>query len=192
MSDQDRPAVEAVQRGDREAYRTLVERHQGRVIAVLQRMVRDPHQAEELAQEAFVRAYHALPGFRGDARFGTWIVQIALHAARDHLRRARRAPVVPIEALEASRLAASSGPDPFRALEDRERMERLDAALEDLPPAYREVFVLKHVEGMSFEEIAAVVGDSVGTLKVRAHRARRLLRESLERAGIAEDELRRG
>jgi RNA polymerase sigma-70 factor (ECF subfamily) len=181
--DEDGPVVRAVLEGDTEAFRTLVERHRTRVYGLLRRLVGDPDVGEELAQETFVRAYRGLGGFRAEARFGTWLLQIAVHAARDHLRATRRALILPLEELAESdpaALAETHGTfDPLAALEERELAERLEGALTRLPAEYREVFVLKHVEEMPYEEISALTGASVGTLKVRAHRARKLLRDHL-------------
>jgi RNA polymerase sigma-70 factor (ECF subfamily) len=183
--DSDESLVMAVRQGRVEAYSHLVDRHQQRVYAVLMRLVADPQTAEELAHEAFVRAYRGLDGFRGEARFGTWVVQIAIHLARDEVRRRKRHPTVSLEELVESPGAVDrveelrSSSDPFAAASERETMERFEVALDRLPPSYREVFVLHHLEDMPYEEIAVVTGDSVGSLKVRAHRARRLLKEAV-------------
>lgn len=190
MADEDSGVVEAVRSGDTGAFRTLVERHQRRLYAVILRLVGDPGQAEELAQEAFVKAYRSLPDFRGEAAFGTWLVQIGIHAARDRVRTARRRRgIVSIEALlEASRhdlepADRSRAANPAHAVEAAEEREIMRTALADLPPEYREVLVLKHFEDWAYERIAEVTGDSVGTLKVRAFRARQMLRERLTELG---------
>jgi len=186
MSD-DLAIVQLVLGGDREAFRTLVERHQGMVLGVVTRLAGDRDSAEELAQETFVRAYQGLASFRGEARFSTWLVQIALHVARNHLKRKRRnAKVVSLDELqerdamdsrwlrETRRSFSADG-----GVENQELAVRLGRAMDQLPHSYREVFVLKHVQEMSYEEIARITGDSVGSLKVRAHRARSILREAL-------------
>lgn len=195
MSD-DQYIVRRVLEGDREAYRVLVERHQGKLLAILTRMVGDADQAEELAQESFVRAYEGLGGFRGEARFSTWLIQIGLHLARNHLR--KRTRMGRLVSLEESPGRAESWPDPrdsSRAdagVERHELGKRLERALTLLPDDYREVFVLKHVEDMGYEEIARITGDSVGSLKVRNHRARVLLRGHLrEGARLNRGELAR-
>jgi RNA polymerase sigma-70 factor (ECF subfamily) len=192
VSDADTAIVQAVQGGDTEAFRLLVERHQGRLFAMLMRLLGNPALAEELAHEAFVKAFTALAGFRGDASFGTWLIQIGLHAARDHLRQTRRLRergIVSLEQLRAARprLAdpadAGRHADPGARLEEEETSASVHQALDQLPAEYREVLVLKHLENWSYEQISASTGDSVGTLKVRAHRARRLLREQLSASG---------
>ncbi len=183
--DDDAATVEAVLRGDTQLFARLVEQHQDRVYAILLRLTADPDVAAELAQDTFVRAYLGLSGFRGEARFGTWVIQIALHLARDRARRARRHNVVSLDALEerggeaAVLVEARSGADPLEATYESELAARLEVALDALPPDYREVFVLHHVHEIPYEEIATITGDSVGSLKVRAHRARKLLKESL-------------
>jgi RNA polymerase sigma-70 factor (ECF subfamily) len=184
---QDQEIVRRVLDGDGEAYRILVDRHRGLVIGVLSRMGGGPDRAEELAQETFVRAYQGLSGFRGEARFSTWLIQIALHVARNQLKRERRqAKVVSLDELQeregfdSDRLRDTRpGYAPDDGVERRELGERLSRALDELPPSYREVFVLKHVQEMSYEEISSITGDSVGSLKVRAHRARGILRDAL-------------
>ncbi len=178
--------VDAVRRGDVEAYRFLVERYQDRVHGVLRRLTDDPDRVEELAQEAFVRAFIGLRSFRGESQFGTWLIQIAVYAARDLNKRDRRARLVSLDEIEAGSGAIAaltetrSAYDPLERLNERELTERLEWALEGLPPAYREVFVLRVAEEMSYDEIAEITGDSVGSLKVRLHRARSLLKEAME------------
>ena len=190
MADEDAAVVEAVIAGDTGAFRLLVERHKGRLFGVLVRLVGDRDAAEELAQETFVKAFRSLRGFRREARFGTWLVQIGIHAARDRARSARRRPgVVSIEALrEAGRhdleiVDPSPAADPSFAVEAEEERARMRSALATLPADYREVLILKHFAEWPYEEIAAATGDSVGTLKVRAYRARLLLRERLVELG---------
>jgi len=186
MSD-DQVIVQRVRDGDREAFRTLVERHKDKVMAILTRLLGNLDYSEELAQETFVRAYQGLDGFRGESRFSTWLVQIALHVARNHIKQHRRqGKVVSLDALQ-ERVGLDSRN--FREtrrefsadsrVEDRELSARLQNALDAIPVAYREVFVLKHVQELSYEEISRITGQSVGSLKVRAHRARALLREGL-------------
>ncbi|RKZ11433.1 hypothetical protein DRQ53_03205 [bacterium] len=182
----DAEIVDAVRRGDVEAFRFLVERHQDRVHGVLRQLTNDPDQVEELAQEAFVRAFRGIGSFRGESQFGTWLIQIAVYAARDFNKRERRARLVPLHEIEegsgaiAALTETRSSFDPLESLNERELTERLEWALGNLPPAYREVFVLRVVEDMSYDEIAEVTGDTVGSLKVRLHRARGLLKEALE------------
>ena len=183
---EDAQIVEAVRAGDTEAFRILVERHQDKVYGVLRRLTNDPDQAEELAQEAFMRAYQGIQSFRGDSQFGTWLVQIAVYAARDFYKRERRGQVISLEEFQERVGAAAefpetrSGFDPLENLSERELVERLERAMENLPPAYREVFTLRVIEELGYDEIARITRDSVGSLKVRLHRARTLLKQFME------------
>ena len=185
MIDQDEPIVREVQAGQTEAFAGLVSRHKDKVYAMLLRLVRDPDAAEELAQETFVRAWRGIGGFRGQALFGTWLVQIAIHLARDRMRERRRGRTVSLDELlentadESILTDTRQGRDPLSEISDRDMVKRLEAALGDLPPNYREVFVLHHIQDVPYEEIASMTGESVGSLKVRAHRARKLLREAI-------------
>jgi RNA polymerase sigma-70 factor (ECF subfamily) len=192
VTEQDRTAVAAVKSGNTEAFRTLVDRHKSRVYGILLSLVGDADLAEELAQETFVKAFTGIADFREDASFGTWLVQIAIHGARDHRRRMsrlRQRRVVSLDALREARRYELEPADDRRSADPRTRVERREEeglvreALEQLPPEYREVLVLKHFDGWSYERIAELTGDTVGTLKVRAHRARRLLRDALEGLG---------
>jgi len=164
------------------------------VYAILRRLVRDPDLAEELAQETFVRAFSGIGRFRGESSVGTWLIQIAVNLARDHRRAEGLRPVlVPIEqGREVSGRSRVWGhrernTDPLHTLEHKELVATLEQELARLPGDYREVFLLKHVHGHSYEEIARMTGDSVGTLKVRAHRSRRMLRERLAARTGAEE-----
>ena len=185
MIDQDERIVRAVQAGQTEAFAELVGRHKDKVYAILLRLVRDQDAAEELAQEAFIRAWRGIGGFQGQALFGTWLVQIAIHLARDRMRERRRSQTVSLDELlehsvDDSVLADTrSRRDQLSEVSDNDMMKRLETALGGLPPGYREVFVLHHIEEVPYEEIASMTGDSVGSLKVRAHRARKLLREAI-------------
>jgi len=185
-TDEDIRALERVRAGDRDAFRSLVERHQEAVYSFVLRLVRNPDVAEELAQESFVRAFASLQSFRSAARFRTWLIQIALNLVRDRRRATGRRPVLVsldevkqhAERSDAS-VHAGTSLDPELRLAHEELISRLESALGSLPHEYREVFVLKHVEGLAYEEIATITGVSIGALKVRAHRARIRLREWL-------------
>jgi RNA polymerase sigma-70 factor (ECF subfamily) len=169
--------IEQVRAGDRDAFRSLVEHHQEAVYSIILRLVRNPDLAEELAQEAFVRAYASLHAFRGASSFRTWVIQIALNLVRDRHRSEGRRPV--LVSLDELKHRANRADDPDLNLAHGELSARLERAIGRLPREYREVFLLKHVEGLSYQEIATTTGVSIGALKVRAHRARLRLRESL-------------
>jgi len=180
--DEDKAVVREVQRGRTEAFAQLVDRHKDRVYGMLMRLTGDPQTAEELAHEAFVRAYQGLDNFRGESRFGTWLIQIAVNLARDRLREFRRGVTVSLDALLEQgmddSILADTRPayDPLDEMEERDLMETFESALEELPPDYREIFVLHHLQHIPYEQIAEMTGDAVGALKVRAHRARKLLK----------------
>jgi len=185
MFDSDESTVRAVQAGDTQAFERLVNGHKDRVFAMLVRLTGDAQAAEELAHETFVRAYRGLDGFRGDALFGTWLIQIAVHLARDRVRERARSRTVSLDALlERDRDAlvfADSRPayDPLSIVTERDVTERFESALKELPPSYREAFIMHHIEDMPYEAIAETTGDTVGSLKVRVHRARKLLKDKL-------------
>lgn len=189
MVEDDLAIVEAVKNGETEEFRTLVERHKRRLYAVILRLVGDPSVAEDLAQEAFVKAFRSLAAFRRESSFGTWLIQIGIHAARDRMRSARRRDLVSIDAMQETHrprlelVDTSPSADPGFEVEAEEERSLMRAALASLPAEYREVLVLKHFEGWAYGDIAAVTGDSIGTLKVRAFRARQLLRERLTELG---------
>lgn len=195
MIDNDEAIVRAVQDGDTEAFAALVNRHKDRLFAVLVRMTGSADAAEEMAHETFVRAFRGLRRFRGEAAFGTWLIQIAVHLARDRVRERRRGRTVSLDALlemdgDSPILAETRAAyDPLAGLDQRDTAERLESALRELPATYREAFVLHHVENLPYEDIAKATGDTVGSLKVRVHRARKMLKEKLfpNTARFAED-----
>lgn len=200
MFNDDGSVVAAVKSGDTEAFRILVERHKARLFAVLMTLTTDRDVAEDLAQESFVRAFTGLRNYRADACFGTWLIQIAIYAARDHRRRAqrerRRSPLSLDELLESQRdgaeaAAGRTGDDPSAGVEANEEALLLRRALTRLPPEYREVLVLKHLEEWSYDAIAKLSDESPGTMKVRAHRARRMLRAILQEMDPSPDGSRR-
>jgi RNA polymerase sigma-70 factor, ECF subfamily len=185
VSDSESAIIERVRSGDVERFGELVSRHQDQVYGMLRRLVPDPETAEDLAQTAFLKAFEGLSGFRQTSSFATWVTQIAIHLARDDHRRRRRAEIVPLE--DTDDFLAGSDDTAIRAtsaspLEDTiadDLHERLTRAIADLPADYREVFVLRHIEENSYEEIASLTGVSEGALKVRNHRARKILLDRL-------------
>jgi RNA polymerase sigma-70 factor (ECF subfamily) len=185
----DTQAIAAIRAGDTEAFRYLVERHQNRVFGVICRLTDDRDLAEEIAQEAFVRAYRGLPSFRGDSSFSTWVVQIAVHAARDAAKSRSRISTVSLEDSpamgESVGTVADARPeyDPLEQLAARELEDRLERSIHGLPTLYREAFVLRIIEELDYEEISHLTGSSVGSLKVRVHRARGMLKDELSESG---------
>lgn len=148
------------------AFEELVRRHRDRAYAVALRICRNPSDAEDVAQEAFVRAWRALPGFRGDARFSTWLFRIITNLALNRVTRAREQPVAEVPDRGNAEL------DPARRAEDRERLAVAVAALDQLTPDQRACFVLRELEGLTYEELADVLGTSVQAVRGRLFRAR--------------------
>ena len=170
--------VELVQRargGDLSAFERLVDRHRPVVIRVAARIV-GSGEAEDVSQDAFLRAVHRLDHFRGDAPFRSWLLRITHNAALDHVRRRRAEPVDP-EALDTGE--PSSARPPADRLEVRERIERLERKLRGLNAQHRIVLVLRDAEGLSYEEIADITDTPLGSVKGRLHRARREFVEML-------------
>lgn len=161
--------------GDAGAFRVLVERHQDRALGLAGRMLRSPEDALDVTQEAFVRAWQALPGFRGDSSFGTWLHSIvarrALDRAESMQRRARRER--PLEAIEfrAADAAATEAGDVLGA-------RRLAALIERLSPSQRASVTLYYRDGLAVEDVARMLGQPVNTVKTHLSRARAALREA--------------
>jgi RNA polymerase sigma-70 factor (ECF subfamily) len=170
----DTELVRQAQRGDAVAFEQLVRRHQRYVFNVAYRVLNDYAEAEDITQEAFVRAWRGLPGFRGQARFTTWIYRIVHNLCLNRLPGLRR-ELLRTEPLEE----ALAAPDPSQAelVEVRERMAFLHAQLDRLPEKYRLVLTLRYLQHLSYDEIAAALDLPVGTVKTHIHRARRLLVE---------------
>jgi RNA polymerase sigma-70 factor (ECF subfamily) len=155
--------------GDLSAFEQLVERHRKVVARVAARIV-GVDDAEDVSQDAFLRAFHRLGSFRGDAPFRSWLLRITHNAALDHLARRRAEPVAP-ETLDASEVSPTR--PPAETLELRERIERLERKLRGLSPQHRVVLMLRDAEGLSYEEIAHITDTPLGSVKGRLHRARR-------------------
>ena len=168
------------QRGDRAAFSELVARFQNRIYRFLVRLTRSPDDALELTQETFLHAYQALARWTPDARLSTWLFRIARNLAFDWLRRGKRVAFVPWDEDEAA-----SHPDPAPApdavLETAQRFQGLEKALARLPPEHREILLLREIEEMSYEDIAAVLQLNIGTVKSRIARARAGLLEKMPR-----------
>jgi RNA polymerase sigma-70 factor (ECF subfamily) len=175
MDDADNEGAALAQAGDRQAFTLLVRRHQERVFRFVQRMLGDREEAMDLTQETFIRAYRGLPGWRPEARFGTWLFQIAHNATLDVLRRRARVEFVPLDAgtpEEAAFDPRDTAPLPQDRLADRQRIGLLEHALRALPAEQREILLLRELEDMSYAEIAATLGINEGTVKSRLARAR--------------------
>ena len=161
--------IERAQRGDAGAFARLYRDNVERVYAVCLRMSGDPERAERLTQDAFVRAWRALPAYRGQARFSTWLHRIAVNVVLENHRSTRRR--------DLRHQAAAVGP-PVAAEHTEIRLD-LERAIAALPAGARMMVVLHDIEGYGYEEIAGLTGVALGTVKSQIHRGRRLLRESL-------------
>jgi RNA polymerase sigma-70 factor, ECF subfamily len=176
-ADVDRALVERVQKGDKRAFDLLVIKYQHRVLAVVNRFVRDSAEAQDVAQDAFIKAYRALPNFRGDSAFYTWIYRIAINTAKNYLvARNRRPPSSDIELEDAEFF---SGNDSMHEMNTPERnflrdelQREIEQAFADLPPDLRTAITLREMDGLSYEEIAEVMNCPVGTVRSRIFRAR--------------------
>ena len=169
--------VARASRGDRSAFEELVRRHQDEVYTLAVRLTGDRELGADVAQESFVRAWRALPRFRGDSRFSTWMYRITANTASTHRTRAARQRTESLDELVVEPTA--DGPTPETMAETADLREQLESALDRLPPAQRRVVVLKDVYGWTHREIAEQTGISVAASKVRLHRGRARLREEL-------------
>jgi RNA polymerase sigma-70 factor (ECF subfamily) len=166
--------------GEGELFELLMRRYNQRLFRVARVVVDDDAEAEDVVQDAWVRAYEHLAGFRGEARLSTWLTRIALHEAWSRLRRRRRhVALLPDE--ESAAPVADERPGPEQRAAARELRTALETAVAQLPPAARTAFLLRDVEGLSTEETAELLELSPGAVKVRLHRARARLRAEIDR-----------
>lgn len=165
--------------GDRDAFAILVERYGGRVYNVALRIVGDPDAASDCAQEALVRAYRSLHRYDPALSFGPWVLKIAVNASRTHLRTWHAHEDPAGDDLPESAQPAEAGPEPTAVR--REEVAEVLEAMAQLPPAYRAALTLRHLQELSYQEVADVLGLPMGTVKTHLHRAKRLLRHVLER-----------
>lgn len=183
--DIDQQLVERVQRGDKHAFDLLVSKYQRKLSRLISRFVRDPAEAEDVTQDAFIKAYRALPGFRGESAFYTWLYRIGINTAKNHLlSNKRRAPTnTPFDADEAETLEeASSLHDvntPENELMSKQVVDVVQSSLQQLPEDLRSALTLREIEGLSYEEIASVMNCPVGTVRSRIFRAREAVAENL-------------
>ena len=174
----DQQLVERAQRGDKRAFDLLVAKYQRKLGRLLSRFIRDPAEVEDVAQEAFIKAYRALPSFRGDSAFYTWLYRIGINTAKNYLvALGRRAPTV----TEFDSDEAESFEDgeqlrdintPESMLMSKEIGSTVNAAMEDLPEDLRTAITLREIEGLSYEEIASIMNCPIGTVRSRIFRAR--------------------
>jgi RNA polymerase sigma-70 factor (ECF subfamily) len=183
----DEKLMEVVVAGDTAAFDVLVARHKGRLYSYLLRLVRDPSEAEDIAQEAFVRAYVHADKYRNIAKFSTWLYTIATNLVRNRIRKTKSTPR--LLSLQGGRGdddqdepidLPDPGDRPDRAHEKKELEAQVAAGIAKIPARYREAFVLREVNHFSYEEIAAITGLKLGTVRSRINRGRGHFREAME------------
>jgi len=183
--DADWQLVERVQRGDKRAFDLLVSKYQRKLFRLLSRLIRDQAEIEDVAQEAFIKAYRALPNFRGESAFYTWLYRIAINTAKNYLvAQGRRAPTqteADIEDAENFEDGDSLRTEdtPERMLLSKQVAEAVNRAIERLPAELRTAIVLRELEGLSYDEIAASMNCPIGTVRSRIFRAREAVAEEL-------------
>lgn len=173
----DQQLVKRVQQGDKRAYDLLVLKYQHKIFGLISRYIRDHSEIQDVAQEAFIKAYRALPNFRGDSAFYTWLYRIAINTAKNHLvSRGRRPPSSDIDVEDAEYFEGDSPlkdiENPENALLGAELKEVLNKAIANLPADLRTALTLRELEDLSYEDIADVMGCPVGTVRSRIFRAR--------------------
>lgn len=181
----DQQLVERVQKGDRRAFDLLVLKYQHKVLSLVKRFVSDMHDAQDVTQESFVKAYKALPNFRGDSQFYTWLYRIAVNTAKNHLiSRGRKTPTQDIDPADAELFAVD---DQFKDIETPERLIQRDQlqtvvfeAIEALPSDLKRALKLRELEGLSYEEIAEQMDCPIGTVRSRIFRARESVEKKMQ------------
>jgi len=188
MSDReiDQQLVERVQRGDKQAFGLLVAKYQRKLARLLSRLIRDSAEVEDVAQETFIKAYRALPSFRGDSAFYTWLYRIGINTAKNYLvSQGRRAPTT--TDFDSEEAETFDDGDQLRDINTPERLlmtkqigNTVNEAMEALPEELKTAIVLREIEGLSYEEIAAIMECPIGTVRSRIFRAREAISEKLK------------
>ena len=184
-NESDRELVARVQRGDRRAFDLLVLKYQQRIAKLIGRYVQEPSDVLDVAQETFLKAYRAIPRFRGDSAFYTWIYRIAINTAKNHLAaQARRPQESGIDATDAEQLVGAPDLKEYGTPEGLALTEEIQqtviAAIEALPEDLKVAITLRELEGLSYEDIAIAMDCPIGTVRSRIFRAREAINERLE------------
>ena len=183
--DTDQQLVDRVLAGNKNAFNLLVLRYQHRVASLISRFVHDPHEVEDVCQEAFIKAYRALPLFRGDSAFYTWLYRIAVNTAKNHLvSRNRRPPTNDLEVDEAELSEIGSVlreiENPEGSLATARLKDVITKAIEELPEDLRSAFTLREFSGLSYEDITEIMDCPVGTVRSRIFRAREAIDKKIK------------
>ncbi len=181
----DEELVRRVQKGDKKAFDLLVIKYQNRIIQLINRYVRDPHEAQDIAQETFIKAYRAMASFRGDSAFYTWIYRIAINTAKNHIAaRSRRPTDDEIEVEVAEQFEGENSlrdqETPEGILLSEELGRTIQVALDELPVELRTAITLREMDGLSYDEIADVMDCPVGTVRSRIFRAREAIEKKIK------------
>lgn len=182
----DQLLIERSKRGDRQAFEELVKLYETKVYNVAYRVMGNHADACDLAQEAFIKIYQALPGFRGDASFNTWLYHITVNVCRDELRRRQRRQVVYIDETSGNgpsvlETADNPVPTPEEELERSQTKELVQECLNQLSDDYRMILVMREMQDLSYDEIAKILDCSLGTVKSRLSRARQAFKEKISK-----------
>jgi RNA polymerase sigma-70 factor (ECF subfamily) len=180
--DQERAWIEQALKGDRVAFGHLVRAYERPVYNLTYRMLGDPAEAEDAAQETFLRAYTKLATYQPGRKFVNWLLSIASHYCIDRLRRKSRAPQLSLEEPLPAQWLTSKAPHPEQEVNRKQERERVRQSLDTLPPDYRAAIVLRYWYDMSYREIAGVMNTTDSAIKSRLHRARRMLAGQLQAA----------
>ena len=173
--------VAASKKGDQDSFAQLVQQHQRRVFNLVFRMLQQYEEAKEVTQETFLAAWQGLPSFRGDARFSTWLYRIAYNCALKQLEQRKRDRAIQVELQTEEMVASFTQEQRVDAeIESRARQALVHEQLANLPAKYRIVLVLRHLQDMTYEEMAEILTMPIGTIKTHLFRARNLLKERLE------------
>lgn len=187
MSEQDidQQLVERVQQGDQAAFEVLVKKYQHKIMSLISRYVKQPGDVPDVAQEAFIKAYRALPNFRGESAFYTWLYRIAVNTAKNYLvSRGRKPPSTDIDAQDAEFMDDGHGLKDIASPESQILSEEIRAvvleAIEALPDDLKQAITLRELDGMGYEEIAVTMDCPIGTVRSRIFRAREAIDKKLK------------